>query len=232
MNIQLFDFSVDLLQALLWQYNVAENLEYLLTKKQEWYNTNQRDFWQNWYTDVFNLDTANEFGLSVWSILLDTPLQIGQPPDPIDKPIFGFGAEGVGTNTNQNFNNGNFSSTGTVFQLTEAEKRIVLKLRYYQLTSSCAIPEINRSLALVFKDYPGQAYVLDGLNMTIKTVFTFDPGDRLLYILKQYDLIPRGAGVGIKYIIASDTIFGFGSETAEPNNNQNFTNGDFLNNEV
>jgi hypothetical protein len=73
-DIQQFDFSVNLLQALLWQYNGATNLQGLLEAKYNWYYTNQSQFWNDWIGNVFNLATADDFGLAVWSIIL------GQPP--------------------------------------------------------------------------------------------------------------------------------------------------------
>ena len=66
-TIQQFNFSVDLLRVILWQYNDAENIENLLTRKQTFYNTAHRDFFNNWIRDVFDLRTANDFGLSVWA---------------------------------------------------------------------------------------------------------------------------------------------------------------------
>jgi hypothetical protein len=214
-RIQDFDFSVNLLQVLLWQYNEAHKIEELLTNKQNWVNDNQRDFWQNWYDDVFNLQTANDFGLAVWAIILNLPLTVGPSPDPAGKPIFGFGT------FNQNFNNGNFSSRDSSIFLTTEEKRLLLRLRYYQLVSNGVIPDANRFLKEVFKDF-GQVYLLDGLDMTITCVFTFTPDSRLLFMLKRFDLIPRPSGVKLRYIAATGKVFGFGQF------NQNFNNGNFL----
>lgn len=100
-NIQEFDYSVNLLQSILWQYNDAENLVGLLNKKQSWYNTNQEQFWSDWYNNVFNLATANDFGCSVWGYILGLPLSFDSSPN-FNQPIWGFGP------FNQNFGNGNF----------------------------------------------------------------------------------------------------------------------------
>ena len=78
--IERFDFSVNVLRSLLWQYNNAPNIQALLQDKQTFYNQAQEQFWQDWLTNVFNLETANEFGLAVWSIILDLPL-FGQTAD-------------------------------------------------------------------------------------------------------------------------------------------------------
>jgi hypothetical protein len=223
MKIQEFDFSVDLLQALLWQYNGANRLQSLLTQKSTWYFTNHTFFWVEWYTNVFNLITANEFGLSVWSAILNLPLFIGTPPDPPGKPIFGFG--GVG-NTYENFGRGNFSTQGSnSFNLTVEEKRLLLRLRYWQLVSRAAIPETNNFLNTLFMDM-GPVYILDGLdqynNMFIVVVFAFPISRRLRYIIQHYDLIPRGSGVKIKYRANPVKVFGFGPK------NKNFGNGTFF----
>lgn len=102
MRIQEFDFSVDILQALLWQYNDATKLQALLQKKQEFLNAEYSEFWQNWITDVFDLRTANDFGLQVWAIILGVTLSPESGADETGKKVFGFGAY------RQNFNNAHF----------------------------------------------------------------------------------------------------------------------------
>lgn len=67
MNLQ---NTVDLLDCLLWQYNKADKLKALVQKCQDEFEGNIKDFWDNFYTNIFNLDTANSFGLVVWGILL------------------------------------------------------------------------------------------------------------------------------------------------------------------
>lgn len=216
-TIQEFDYSVDLMQSLLWQYNDAERLQKLLELKQEWYNENQTAFWSNWYNDVFNLETANDFGLSVWSIILNIPLAATIAPDAPGKPIFGFGA------FHKNFNNGAFASTGSgAIGLSTEQKRLVLKLRYFQLVSRGTIPEINEFLRTLW-DNEGNVYVLDPGDMTFAIyVFTFTPSSQIQFILEKFDLLPRPAGVGVKYIIVTKNTFGFGQYHA------NFNNGNFV----
>jgi hypothetical protein len=219
-TIQQFDYTVDILDALLWQYEKAVSLQSILQSKQEWYDENQSEFWGAWFTNVFDITTANEFGLAVWSIILDLPLQIGQQ---INSDVtFGFGSE---TNGFFNLDNGIFNSSNEIFNLTLEEQRLLLRLRYFQLVSSCAVPEVNAFLNYLFADYEGTAYVLDGKNMTIRVVFTFDIAWNLLQIIKLYDLIPRATGVGIEYIVHNGDIFGFGSETDTPNGLVNLDNG-------
>lgn len=76
MRIYNYDNTIDLMPNIIWQYGSAENLQKLLTLKNAWYQKNQSQFWDNWYRDVFNLDTANDFGLSIWGRILDFKRQI------------------------------------------------------------------------------------------------------------------------------------------------------------
>lgn len=62
--------NVNLLECLLWQYDNAPKLKALVQSMQDDFNGNTKEFWDNFYTNVFNLDTANSFGLTVWGILL------------------------------------------------------------------------------------------------------------------------------------------------------------------
>lgn len=229
-TIQQFDSSVDVLQTILWQYSDATNLQELIELKAIWLLFNNEDFWLDWYTNVFNLTTANLFGLAVWSRILNLPLFVPLAPDPIDKPIWGFNAYDPGfptlENTYQNFNNGNFSTVDQTASLTLEEQRFILRLRYFQLVTRGAIPEINTFLAYLIGssaiDPIGNMYVMDGFDMSITYVFDFDISTSLRDVLVAYDLLPRPAGVGIKYTVLTGTVWGFG------NNFQNFQNGNFI----
>ena len=214
-RIQDFDFSVDLLKSLLWQHDNAEGLKTLLRRKQEWYDTSQRDFWDAWFRDVFDLDTANDFGLAVWSRILDVPLQVRIEAD-VNRPAFGFGIN------HENFTNGSFArgQTGDIPLNTE-QQRLVLKLRYFQLISRGAVPEINEWLFELFGDQ-GTVFVVDSNDMTFATYFfSFQPSSQLAFILEKYDLLPRPAGVGVRVRVQVKPSFGFGP------NHLNFNNGNF-----
>lgn len=216
-DIQIFDFSVNLLRALLWEYNDATNLQGLLEQKQAWYDANERDFWQNWITNVFDLRTCNEFGLRVWSIILGLNLFVNSPPDSLSKPTFGFDSPFY-----KNFGRGNFSnfSNGGSVVLSTEMKRLALRLRYFQLVSSGTVPETNRMLAYLFADM-GQVYLLDGYNMTQVYVFRFTIPSALKYLLDNFDILPRPAAVSSRYLDATKKYFGFGPYGL------NFDNGNF-----
>lgn len=213
-QIQQFDFSVDLLKALLWQYDNAPNLQGLLAYREQFYVTNQKEFWENWIRDVFDLRTANDFGLQVWSIILGQPIFTSNPPSGLEE-VFGFDA------ANLNFDNGNFgSSFGYTYRLPTESARLLLRLRYFQLTSSGTIPEINRMLKYLFGD-AGTAYLIDNHDMTQTYYFSFAFTSELQYIFSNFDILPRPAGVKSEITNGTELFFGFGE------NNENFDNGSF-----
>lgn len=210
-TVQHFDFSVNLLRAVLWQYEDAAGLQALLRAKDAWYQENQRDFWENWRRDVFDLTTANDFGCAVWGVILGLPLSIGIPGTG-DRPVWGFGPE------NEPFEQAGFGrkSSGAA-TLTADQKRILLRLRYFQLISDGSVPYANFVMQQVF----GFGYVVDNLDMTATYVFPTRFDAQLLTMILQFDLLPRPAGVGINIIYLSDPVWGFGP------NLENFNNGPF-----
>lgn len=57
-------------RALRWSQNNAPNITSLLEQKEAWYNQFHESFWSNWERDVFNIDTATPFGLTLWCNIL------------------------------------------------------------------------------------------------------------------------------------------------------------------
>jgi len=197
-----FDYSVDLTKALLWEYNDAEKLQSLINQKQSWYNENLTEFWQNWYNDVFNVETANDFGLRVWSIILNVSFSIEQE-ERTDDHIWGFGG------FHKNFRDkANFKPVGNnEITLSVEQKRLIIKLRYAQLVSRGTLPEINSALRLIFNHnvFAVDSYDMSSFYMVSTEQLTAD----VQYVLEKYDLLPRPAGVGIEVIVYTIREFGF-----------------------
>lgn len=198
MKIQEFDHSIDVTRSLIWRHNQAENLQALINNKKSALDELNQGFWNDWYTDVFNLQTANEFGLSLWSIILDIPLSV-EPADPAPPNTnFGFGP------FRKNFGNGNFTPSESEIVLSKEDARRVLKLRYYQLITRATIPECNKISCDVFCDL-GASYVQDNQDMTMTYFLGFPDDAQIRFILDNYDLLPRPSGVGIDYFFYADS---------------------------
>lgn len=213
-TVQTFNSNANLLAAILWQYEEAGRLKSLAYAKQAWFESAHARFWENWYRDVFNIDTANRFGLSIWGRILDISLGVDTPPQQ-GKKAFGFGP------SNSNFENGNFGRQRQETQyLSLEQQRMVIRMRYFQLTTRSTVPEINEFLKRIFAE-EGPAYVIDGRDMTMTYVFGFSPSSELQFILENYDLLARPAAVDVSWRAFGRDSFGFGIE------NLNFNHGNF-----
>ena len=201
MRIQQFNFDLDLLQVIPWEKDSAPNLAALLGHKAEWYKKYYSEFWSDWERDVFNLETANDFGLNVWAIILDLPLYTNPEESPPNFPAFGFASFG------RPFDQGYFATSGNLANtLTLEQRRMLLTLRWMCLVSDGSMHSINRDVFRVFK---GTLYCLDRLDMTISYIFTQDPSDLIVSLMKTYDLLPRPAGVKANILIKPRDAFGF-----------------------
>ena len=211
------DFHVDLMRAILWQYEGAPKLKALATGEQEWINEAQSEFWSDWIRDVFNLRTANDLGLNVWARILDVPLTISRARNVVG--VFGFGDEA--TTGNLNFGRAGFGrgQSGDYLVTTEQARKILL-LRWFQLTSRPTVANINKALAVVFGE--GAAFVQDNLDMS-NTLFMFTsmPDFATIDLLKNTDILPRPSTVGAVFSVMPREGFGFGVH------HLNFSNGNF-----
>lgn len=191
----MFAPHIDLLRSLLWEYDEAPALRSLAEAKQAWYESYISGFWSDWFTDVFDLRTANSFGLAVWAIILDLPLAFAVEATGGDP--FGFDPYG-GTFDNSNFG----ADVPTATPLTIEQRRLALRLRFFQLTSDGCVPSINAFLKTLFPQ--GPAYVLDGGDMTCAYIFEFVVDPLILRVLSDFDLLPRPAGVKVTVLTAAD----------------------------
>jgi len=213
-----FDFSANILRAILWQYESADKLVSLAKSQQAYLDEAQSEFWTNWYRDVFNIDTANDFGLSVWARILDIPLGFETDPD-TTKIAFGFSTERRNFQTDSNFGN----RSGGFVALTTEQKRMALKLRYMQLTHRPSVPIVNEALSKIFNDGQGTSvFVYDNYDMQFAAyVFNQQPSNQVRILLEKFDLLPRPSTVGVRWVVERRQAWGVGP------NRLNFNNGNF-----
>lgn len=212
-TIQPFDFTTDEMKAILWQYDSAPNTKALVQSKQDFYDQNQTQFWNDYLANIFDLETADDFGLAVWSIILDAPIAYIVTSGGI--PSWGFGTYHV------NFTQGNFlgqNGSNSTYALSTETARVILQLRYFMLTGTCTIPAINRMLKYIFFDDYGPAYITDGHDMTQRYVFGFALPSDMQYAFNNFDVLPRPAGVGSTYTIFVEAPWGFNTDASNFNN--------------
>jgi Protein of unknown function (DUF2612) len=201
MKIEESIYDINIFAALLWQYEESNNLRTLILNKNIWTALYGTIFWESWYFNVFDLRTANLFGLTVWSIILDLPLFVPiSDPNPA-APVWGFNELPFPlTNNNLNFTHGNLAGALVVPNLTEDEQRIALQLKYYQLVSRGAVTEVNQFLNYLFGS-SGGAWMIDNFDMTITYTFNFTISPVLLSVIASYELLPKPAGVNVNYVV-------------------------------
>lgn len=73
MKVANYNFKCDLRPVQLWQYDDAEKLKGIIRDMQSFMDVNVKDFYENLRDNIFNLENANSFGLSLWGALLGVP---------------------------------------------------------------------------------------------------------------------------------------------------------------
>ncbi len=71
MTMEQYDTSI--VRPLKWLHNNAPRLQSIIKQKANWYNRYHNQFWTNWEQTVFDIRTANAFGLTIWCIILGLP---------------------------------------------------------------------------------------------------------------------------------------------------------------
>jgi hypothetical protein len=211
-----YNCKINLLSALDWQRSGADIAKKFIENEQNWLNVNHCEFWENWEVDVFSLATANDFGLAVWSIILD-------------ESIYGIEYLGPGSfgfnESDENFFNGSFSiPEDSTFEFTTEQKRIILQLKAFKvLAIGGSIIQTNTSMANIFGN--GVILAFDNFDMSYVYLLESNISDFIIEINKR-DLLPRPIGIEVASIrILSPKTFGF-AESNENFNDGNFFSGD------
>ena len=62
-------FQTNLSDVLIWQYNEATKLQELVKSEQSNYDNFGGGYISKWFDNVYNFNTANEFGLNIWAVI-------------------------------------------------------------------------------------------------------------------------------------------------------------------
>ncbi|WP_163355796.1 DUF2612 domain-containing protein, partial [Escherichia coli] len=82
--------------------------------------------------------------------------------------------------------------TDYTLSLTLDQKRMLIRMRYFNLTQSPTVTNINQFLKRFFWRGESKVFVLDPFDMTyMYYVFNFNPDERLRLLLENFDLMPR-----------------------------------------
>lgn len=179
---------------------------------------------QAFFDFVFNVDTAQGFGLDYWGRIVDISrlLEIQS-----NFNLFGF----QNTDTPPGvlpFNQGVFNVPGNgitaSYELLDDSYRTLILVKALANISATTAPAVNNLLRNLFPGR-GKAYVLDLGNMAMQYTFEFQLTPTEYAILSQSGAIPHPAGVKTTIVTIADTAL-FGFAEAGPTS-QTFGNGAF-----
>ena len=178
------ELTNELDENITWQFDNSEALKTLINGKKDFFTEAVDNFYTDWYRDVFNIDTANYFGLIVWAIILGCTEYI-EITQKISKNTIGFG------DAHKNFHESNFALSNYIYTLKIEQLRKVLKAQMYNFNSTGSIYDINKLLAFIFPD--NNPYItVDGKVITIHFPIALDDED--LSIVTFSNMLPLPVG--------------------------------------
>lgn len=176
----------------------------------------------NFYTEIFDLDTCNDWGLHIWGVIVQAPRAIFLLPD----DFFGFRKTGFSPFNNDPFYNGQVSNNQIV--LEREAYRALIYFKAMANIMSTRTPEMLKVLRKFFeiRGYKGQVSIFETgtMEISIRVGFTLNEIDRA--ILRIYWPFIRPGGVDMKiHEIDADNTFGFYGTGYQPFNQGVFYNG-------
>lgn len=173
---------------------------------------------QNFYNFVWNVNTAQGFGLNIWGRIVDIS-RLLEIPNNLN--LFGFENSQVPPGV-QPFNFGVFNVPGgevsQSYLLPDDAYRTLILVKALANISRTDAPSINRLLQNLFPNR-GKAYVIDLGGMAMQFTFEFQLTITEYAILSQSGALPHPAGVRVAIVTvpAGVDLFGFaeapGSDT-------------------
>lgn len=212
MNVNTLDYSIDFDPVYLWQYNYARKFLYILKGINNFFDVNVTGFWEKWYNDVYNIDTATTFGLNVWGEILGVQRPYQNPENfhltlddrfQLFNPTTGKWYTVVcrGLSTKVAFA---VEATGSPLDapdfVDDETYRTYLKGRMFLYGSNGSMYDINKYLTYIF---PSQSvYAINNLDMSISVIFYSTLTKRDLALLNDEGFLPLPAGVELKIVQA------------------------------
>lgn len=148
------------------------------------------------YDLVFNVKTAEGYGLDVWGRIVDVSRVLTLAGD---VPYFGFSE----SNDAYPFGEGIFYKGGALtnnYRLTDDAYRVLIMAKALSNICDCSIPSINQLLINLFGSTYGNAYCTDGGDMTMTYTFGSALSKVDYAIVSQSGVLPRPAGVTVTIV--------------------------------
>ena len=151
----------------------------------------------NFYDQVWNIDTAGTYGLSVWGRIVGIGNVIPYTAPP---PSFGFAQASDALPFGDGTFYGGVNAT-TNYTLSNDAYRLLIKAKAAANISDCSVPSLNNILQILFPSR-GNAYVTDDGGMAMSYTFKFSLSPTEIAIVTQAGVLPIPSGVVVSYILS------------------------------
>ncbi|CAB3907664.1 DUF2612 domain-containing protein [Achromobacter dolens] len=197
-------------RTIISQYANSPTLVQLANNMDDYINPDT-DF-DAFYSFVWNVETAQGFGLDVWGRIVGVGRMLTVPGD---VTYLGF----TEADSWQPFNQAPFyvgDQATQTYRLSDGAFRRLILVKALANISDCTSPSLNRLLSNLFEGR-GRCYVSDTGNMEFRYVFEFALEPYELAILTQSGAIPKPAGV-LAHVMQVDqpSTFGFNGTGLQP----------------
>lgn len=162
----------------------------------------------NFYNLVWNVDTAQGFGLDVWGRIVGVGRLLQLPSN---DPVFGFTNEDDPPDW-EPFNEGVFypgAGSTTAYLLPDPAYRTLILTKALSNIVATNAPSLNQLLRNLFPGR-GKAYVIDLGGMAMRFVFEFSLTPTEYAILTQSGALPHPAGVSYSVVVIGGDAETFG----------------------
>ena len=180
------------------QYAASPVINQLIDYRKGYFDTD----WSNSFYDViWNIDTAQGFGLDIWGRIV----VIGRNIEVTEPDYFGFST--TPTRSWLPFNQGVFyngEKSTSVFQLADNAYRALILAKALSNISATDVRSLNRALRSLFTNR-GKAYVKQVGPMAIEYVFEFFLEPWESSVVRFSEALPRPAGVSVSVSDENDS---------------------------
>lgn len=200
---------IDVEQTIISQYGNSATITQLVRNMNQYIDP-RADF-DTFYDFVWNVETAQGFGLDIWGRIVNISRELQIPSDP---NFFGFqdGAADYQPFGQAPFYDGIAGATQTYRLADDAYLQLILVKALANISATNA-PSLNQLLQNMFAGR-GRCYVNDLGGMSMRYTFEFLLTNYEFAIMTQSGALPRPAGVGAMLINTDTPVFGFASDAA------------------
>ena len=191
-TIKPFDFW----KTVISQYANSKILVQLISNFDQYLDMTQN--FDLFFDNIFNIATASGKGLDIWgaivgvtrTLTISTTTFFGFEQQAPAVDVFGPGGQSP-------FFSGTSSTLN--YSLTDSAFRILIYAKALANISDGSIPFLNQLLLNLFPNR-GNAYVVDGLDMTMEYVFNFALTPVEVAIVTQSGVLPKSTGVSVTFV--------------------------------